>query len=80
MSRSHRNPFIANAPIESEKADKQRAHQRERKWFHDHLHPNVVQEEDFDIVSFHEHPKSGREIFAKHGKAFAEDNTQAQRK
>jgi hypothetical protein len=80
MSRSHRNPFIANAPIESEKADKQRAHQRERKWFHDHLQPNVVQEEDFDIVSFHEHPKSGRVIFAKHGKAFAEENTQAHRK
>jgi hypothetical protein len=80
MTRSHRNPFIANAPIDSEKSDKQLAHQRERKWFNDHLHANTVQAEDFDIVAFHEHPKSGRQLFAKQGKALAEDNVQAHRK
>lgn len=71
MSRSVRNhPFLANTSHESEKSDKQRAHQRERKWFHDHLHPSDVVAEDFDIIVFHEHPKSGRVNFAKHGKAF----------
>ncbi len=80
MTRSHRTPFIANAPIESEKTDKKLAHQRERKWFNDHLHANVVQKEDFDIVSFHEHPKSGRHLFSKHGKALDESNVAAQRK
>jgi hypothetical protein len=71
MSRSLRNhPFLANSSHESEKTDKQRAHQRERKWFNDHLHPTDATIEDFDIINFHEHPKSGRALFAKNGKAF----------
>jgi hypothetical protein len=69
MSRSVRHhPFIANSTNESEKADKQMAHQRERKWIHDHLKPGAAVIDDFDIVTFHEHPRSGRDLFAKHGK------------
>jgi hypothetical protein len=69
MSRSVRqNPFVANSSHESEKNDKKLAHQRERKWIHDHLTPEAAVQEDFDIVKFHEHPKSGRGLFAKHGK------------
>jgi hypothetical protein len=81
MTRSVRsNPFLANSTNESEKSDKQLAHQRERKWFHDHLHPEQVTVEDFDIIAHHEHPKSGREIFAKHGKAFHGGEVAAHRK
>jgi hypothetical protein len=69
MTRSTRqNPFVPVAPNESEKNDKRLAHQRERKWIHDHLTPTTATAEDFDIPSFHEHPKSGRNLFAKHGK------------
>jgi hypothetical protein len=81
MSRSVRNhPFLANSSHESEKTDKRLAHQRERKWFHDHLHPSDVTQEDFDIIVFHEHPKSGRSTFAKHGKVFHGGEASALRK
>lgn len=80
MSRSVRHhPFLSNTAHESEKGDKRLAHQRERKWFHDHLHPEHVTE-DFDIVSHREHPKSGRGSFAKHGKAWADGEETAHRK
>jgi hypothetical protein len=81
MSRSSKNhPFLANSAHESEKSDKRLAHQRERKWFNDHLHPTDVTREDFDIIAFHEHPKSGRNTFAKHGKAFHGGEATALRK
>ena len=81
MSRSVRHhPFLANSANESEKADKRQAHQRERKWFHDHLSPTIAPDEDFDIIAFHEHPKSGRATFAKHGKAFHGGEVAAHRK
>jgi hypothetical protein len=81
MTRSVRqNPFVPNVPHESEKNDKRLAHQRERKWIHDHLTPSSATTEDFDIVAFHEHPKSGRHIFAKHGKAMHAEDAGAFRK
>jgi hypothetical protein len=81
MTRSVRqNPFVPNIPNESEKNDKRHAHQRERKWIHDHLTPTAATAEDFDIVSFHEHPKSGRDLFAKHGKALHAEDAGAFRK
>ena len=71
MSRSLRHsPIIPVANIESEKKDKQLAHGRERKWLHDHLNPQTASTEDFEIEVFHEHPHSGREVFAKDGKEF----------
>jgi hypothetical protein len=58
MTRSVRqNPFVPKVPNDSEKNDKRLAHQRERKWIHDHLTPTSATAEDFDIVNFHEHPK-----------------------
>ena len=81
MTRSVRqHPFVANSTHESEKNDKRLAHQRERKWIHDHLIPSIPVDEDFDIVSFHEHPKSGRDYFAKHGKALHSEDAVAYRK
>jgi hypothetical protein len=81
MTRSVRqHPFVPNVPNESEKNDKRLAHQRERKWIHDHLSPTSATTEDFDIVSFHEHPKSGRDYFAKHGKALQTEDAVAFRK
>jgi hypothetical protein len=81
MSRSVRHhPFLARSSHESEKSDKVLAHQRERKWIHDHLTPQVAAVEDFDIVSFHEHPKSGRDFFAKHGKELHAQEAAAFRK
>jgi hypothetical protein len=81
MTRSVRqNPFIANSSHESEKNDKKLAHQRERKWIHDHLTTQAATTEDFDIVSFHEHPKSGRGVFAKHGKVLQAEEASAFRK
>lgn len=81
MTRSVRqNPFVPNAANESEKNDKRLAHQRERKWIHDHLTPTTATTEDFDIVSFHEHPKGGRDTFAKHGKALHTEDAIAFRK
>lgn len=80
MTRSVRQtPFLSNTTRESEKKDKQLAHQRERKWLHDHLQPESVGE-DFDIVDHHEHPKSGRDTFAKKGKALAQGEPSAHRK
>jgi hypothetical protein len=81
MSRSVRqNPFVANSSHESEKNDKKLAHQRERKWIHDHLTPEAAAQEDFDIVKFHEHPKSGRGAFAKNGKELHAEEAAAFRK
>jgi hypothetical protein len=81
MTRSVRqNPFVANTAYESEKNDKRLAHQRERKWIHDHLKPTEAGAEDFDIPNFHEHPKSGRNLFAKHGKELHAEDTGAFRK
>jgi hypothetical protein len=81
MTRSVRqNPFVPNVPNESEKSDKRLAHMRERKWIHDHLTPTAATTEDFDIPTFHEHPKSGRDLFAKHGKAMHAEDVVAFRK
>jgi hypothetical protein len=81
MTRSVRqNPFVPNIAHDSEKNDKRLAHQRERKWIHDHLTPQAAAVEDFDIVSFHEHPKSGRDLFAKHGKVLHAQDAMAFRK
>jgi hypothetical protein len=80
MTRSVRQtPFLPNSAHESEKNDKQLAHQRERKWIKDHLHPEHVNE-DFDLAAPHEHPKSGRDSFAKKGKALAQGEPSARRK
>ncbi len=80
MTRSVRQtPFLSNTAHESEKKDKRLAHQRERKWIKDHLHPEQVTE-DFDLATPHEHPKSGRDSFAKKGKAWAEGEASAHRK
>jgi hypothetical protein len=71
MSRSLRHsPIVPVANIESEKAEKRLAHHRERKWLHDHLNPQTATKEDFEIETFHEHPHSGRILFAKDGKEF----------
>jgi hypothetical protein len=81
MTRSVRqNPFVPNATNESEKNDKRLAHMRERKWIHDHLTPSAATKEDFDIPTFHEHPKSGRDLFAKHGKVLQVEEATAFRK
>jgi hypothetical protein len=80
MSRSVRHhPFLANSSHESEKSDKRLAHQRERKWIHDHLHPEHVME-DFDLIAHHEHPRSGRDQFAKAGKIWSSGEETAHRK
>ncbi|MFT3671421.1 hypothetical protein [Aestuariivirga sp.] len=71
MSRSkRRTPIIPVANIESEKTEKRLAHQRERKWLHDHLNPRTASMEDFDIKMFHLHPHSGRDSFSKGGREF----------
>ena len=81
MTRSLRqNPFVPNSHNESEKSDKIIAHQRERKWVHDHLNPVRATIEDFDIVAFHNHPRSGRDTFAKAGRSFHADDAGAFRK
>lgn len=81
MSRSLRqNPFVPNTSHESEKNDKKLAHQRERKWINDHLSPTAAATEDFDIINFHLHPRSGRDLFCKAGKSLREDDVMAVRK
>jgi hypothetical protein len=80
MTRSVRqSPFLPNSSHESEKSDKRQAHQRERKWVHDHLHPEHVNE-DFELAAPHVHPKSGRDSFAKKGKTRADGAASAHRK
>ena len=70
MTRSTRHhPFTPNSTHISEKSDKVLAHQRERKWIHDHLNPVAATVEDYDIVTFHNHPKGGRDTFAKAGRS-----------
>ena len=61
---------MPNANVPSEKEDKRQAHQRERKWFHDHVTPQTAVTEDFDVEDFRLHPHSGRAAFGKDGKAF----------
>ncbi len=71
MSRSrHQTPIIGNASAASEKYDKQRASQRERKWIGDHLKVHKSTDPDFDLVTHDEHPRSGGFIFAKDGKGY----------
>jgi hypothetical protein len=71
MSRSMRHtPIIPATNKDTEKKDKQLAHQRERKWLHDHLNVQTATVEDFEIDVFHHHPREGRELFAKDGKQF----------
>ncbi len=71
MTRSVRHtPIIPVANSETEKGDKKIAHHRERKWVHDHLTLQAATVEDFELAKFHEHPRAGRELFAKDGKQF----------
>jgi hypothetical protein len=71
MARSLRHtPIVPRANIPTEKDEKKLAHQRERKWVHDHLTLQAATVEDFELVKFHEHPRGGREMFAKDGKEF----------
>jgi hypothetical protein len=71
MTRSMRHsPIVPRSNIETEKDEKKLAHQRERKWLHDHLNPQTASHEDFDLVDYHEHPKAGRDSFGKDGKEF----------
>jgi hypothetical protein len=71
MARSMRHtPLVPRTATETEKKEKQRAHQRERKWVHDHLRLQAATVEDFELERFHEHPHSGRELFGKVGKQF----------
>jgi hypothetical protein len=71
MARSVRHtPLIPRTSTPTEKKEKQLAHQRERKWVHDHLRPQTATVEDFELENFHEHPHSGREQFGKDGKQF----------
>ncbi len=71
MARSMRHtPIVPVAKNETEKDDKRHAHQRERKWLHDHLNPQTVANEDFELEQFRHHPREGRELFAKDGKQF----------
>lgn len=81
MSRSIRqHPFVSNTAHESEKNDKRIAHQRERKWINDHLTPTAAAGEDFDMIAFHLHPRSGRDLFAKSGKSMRQADDTALRK
>lgn len=76
MSRSQRrSPIIPRSNTETEKSEKKLAHQRERKWLHDHLNPQTVTMEDFEIETFHLHPRAGRVAFGKDGKEFIGSRT-----
>jgi hypothetical protein len=71
MARSVRHtPIVPIANSETEKDDKKIAHQRERKWVHDHLTLQAATTEDFELDKFHGHPKAGRAEFSKDGKQF----------
>ncbi len=71
MARSMRHtPLVPRTNTPTEKKEKKLAHQRERKWLHDHLTLQTATIEDFEIEAFHEHPHSGRETFGKYGKQF----------
>lgn len=71
MTRSMRHtPIVPVTKNETEKNDKRLAHQRERKWLHDHLNPQTAADEDFEIARFYHHPREGRETFSKDGKQF----------
>lgn len=71
MARSMRHtPLVPRTNTDTEKKDKQIAHQRERKWVHDHLILQAATAEDFELDTFHNHPRAGREEFGKDGKQF----------
>jgi hypothetical protein len=71
MARSTRHtPLVPRSNSETEKKEKQLAHQRERKWVHDHLTLQTASVEDFELLAFTHHPREGRETFGKDGKQF----------
>ncbi len=81
MTRSMRTaPFVPVTNRESDKSDKKQAHQRERKWLHDHLNPKTATAEDFEIPEFHLHPHGGHDLFAKGGKQWKSGEVTALRK
>ncbi len=71
MTRSMRHtPIVPRTNTETEKKDKQIAHQRERKWVHDHLNISAATIEDFELDTLHHHPRGGQMTFGKDGKQF----------
>ena len=71
MSRSRRHiPIMGITNSKSEKDDKQRASMRERKRIKDQIKPHVANTEDFDVVAYVSHPRSGQWVFAKDGKIY----------
>ena len=52
------------------KDDKQRASMRERKKMKDMTKPHLAVDEDFDVVDYVAHPRSGQWVFAKDGKSY----------
>ncbi len=71
MSRSLRHtPIVPRTNVETEKDEKRLAHQRERKWLHDHLTLQAATMEDFEPELYHLHPRAGRADFGKDGKEF----------
>ena len=71
MSRSRRQlPIMGITHAKSEKDDKQRAAMRERKKTKDKIKPQFAADEDFDVVNYSMHPRSGQRVFAKDGKFY----------
>ena len=71
MSRSHRHkPIMGITNSKSEKDDKQRASMRERKKMKDRIKTHLAADEDFDVVNYAAHPRSGQWMFAKDGKFY----------
>jgi hypothetical protein len=54
----------------SEKYDKQMASRRTRRWMDAHVSPHAASADDFDLVSYEEHPRSGGFTFRKDGKVW----------
>ena len=71
MSRSRRHkPIMGITNSKSEKDDKQRASMRERKKMKDRIKPHLAANEDFEVVNYVAHPRSGQWVFAKDGKSY----------
>ena len=71
MSRSQRQtPIVPRTNSETEKDEKRIAHQRERKWLHDHLNVQTASVEDFELTAPPQHPRAGQVEFGKDGKEF----------
>ena len=71
MSHSRRHkPILGITKSKSEKDDKQRASMRERKKMKDKINPHLAADEDFDVVNYAAHPRSGQWVFAKDGKSY----------